>query len=41
MDNTYYVLSTGWMHSHKSQITVCMNFHVKSSPRPSIWPRRV
>ena len=28
MNNTYYVLSMGWMHSHKLQITLCMNLHI-------------
>jgi len=28
MNNTYYVLSMGWMASHKSHITVRMNLHI-------------
>ena len=28
MNNTYYVLSMGWMHSRKLQITVCVNLHI-------------
>ena len=28
MNNTYYVLSMDWMHSHKLQITFYMNLHI-------------